>query len=113
MEDTPEQTKTHRLQAAARLVGEMLAEAGDFYDVVENICIGYANVTYSPDSLSERSHLGWQLIAANELRSVADNWTAQLVTEAREEHWTWAAIGDALEVTRQAAQQRYGSYFSD
>ena len=132
-----------QLRALARLVGDMLADVGDFYEVVEEICIGYANgvtgraddtphpaytslvksgrggdVVAEPFAGSDqgagyprtKGHLRWQLVAANELRSVANNWVAQLVVDAREEHWAWSEIGDALEITRQAAQQRYGSF---
>ena len=33
---------------------------------------------------------------------------AELVREARESGESWASIGDALGITKQAAQQRYG-----
>jgi hypothetical protein len=33
---------------------------------------------------------------------------ASIVAECREAGWTWAEIGEALNVTRQAAQQRFG-----
>ncbi len=33
---------------------------------------------------------------------------AAIVAECRECGWTWAEIGQALDVTRQAAQQRFG-----
>ena len=132
-----------QLRALARLVGDMLADVGDFYEVIEEICIGYANgVTGRADDTPHpaytslvksgpgadvvvepfggaaqgagyprtKGHLRWQLVAANELRSVTDNWVGQLVTDAREEHWSWSEVGDALEVSKQAAQQRYGSF---
>jgi hypothetical protein len=34
---------------------------------------------------------------------------AAIVDECRACEWTWAEIGDALNITRQAAQQRFGS----
>jgi hypothetical protein len=33
---------------------------------------------------------------------------AAIVAECRECGWTWAEVGQALNVTRQAAQQRFG-----
>lgn len=143
MEQTEEQPRRQQIRNMARIVGDMLSDAGDFYDVMEEICIGYANgvtghidlpvspaytslvkspadvdVAVEPNSSSDqgaaaprsKAHLRWQLVASNELSSVAQNWRAQLVVDAREEHWTWQEIGDALEITRQAAQQRYGSF---
>lgn len=34
---------------------------------------------------------------------------AAIVAECRECGWTWAEVGAALNITRQAAQQRFGS----
>jgi hypothetical protein len=143
MEDDTSKITNANVRHMARILGDMLADAGDFYDVLEEICIGYANgVTGRFDGLASpvhtslvkspagpavgaeanfssdqgagyprsKSHLRWQLVAANELSSVATNWRAQLVVDAREEHWTWQEVGDALEISRQAAQQRYGSF---
>ena len=38
---------------------------------------------------------------------------AQAVAAAREDDWSWAMIGFMLGVTRQAAQQRYGTHTAE
>lgn len=42
------------------------------------------------------------------LREAADEWLTWTIMDARRAGKTWEAIGEALGVTRQAAQQRYG-----
>jgi len=52
----------------------------------------------------------WSLLV---LRIVLDsNLTNEAVTDARRRDTTWAAIGQALGVTPQAAQRRYGKHVS-
>lgn len=47
------------------------------------------------------------LAAANSARKVADNWIAWMADEAKNSGASWQQIGDALGVTRQAAQMRF------
>ncbi len=49
------------------------------------------------------------LAAATSLGSVLDDVVVSLVRQARSEASSWAAIGYALQVSRQAAFQRFGS----
>jgi hypothetical protein len=95
------------LRLAARALGELLAEVGDFYDVAEELAIGYANVMMQADTKPERRAM-LQLGALNELQSVAANVMEWRVDDARELDVPWSEIGDCLEITRQAAQQKYG-----
>ncbi len=48
------------------------------------------------------------LIALGEARVALDERVTAFVAQARREDWTWRAIGIALGISRQAAQQRYG-----
>ena len=51
-----------------------------------------------------------RLRAADGLREALDAWLPTLADAARaEEGQSWATIGSALHITRQAAQQRFGS----
>ncbi len=50
-----------------------------------------------------------RLRAADALRTALDGWLPDLAEAARvEEGQSWATIGSALHITRQAAQQRFG-----
>jgi len=50
-----------------------------------------------------------RLRAADGLREALDAWLPSLAEAARaEEGQSWATIGSALQITRQAAQQRFG-----
>jgi hypothetical protein len=50
-----------------------------------------------------------RLRAADALREALDAWLPMLADAARaEEGQSWATIGSALHITRQAAQQRFG-----
>jgi hypothetical protein len=50
-----------------------------------------------------------RLRAADALREALDAWLPTLADAARvEEGQSWATIGSALHITRQAAQQRFG-----
>ena len=53
----------------------------------------------------------WRLIlgALNELQSVANNTLASSVGDARADGLVWSEIGDALEISKQGAQKRFGT----
>lgn len=42
------------------------------------------------------------------LRALADELEAELVDQALGADWSWARIGEALNVTRQAVQKKHG-----
>lgn len=94
-------TKDQLIQAAHAL-GRMHAETrmGDFYDIVDGFTKGYAE--------AEADVYKWQLVALSELRAVVEDMTQWRVDDAREAGQSWQQIGDALEISRQAAQQKYG-----
>lgn len=50
-----------------------------------------------------------QVATATIRLSSAERALQQAVNEARHQGWTWATVGDTLGITRQAAQQRFGS----
>jgi hypothetical protein len=54
-------------------------------------------------------HYRWVFVALNELQSAADSTIALAAGEARAEGISWAQIGRPLEISRQAAQQRFGT----
>jgi len=60
----------------------------------------------SLDKAMEKDALG-TLRTMNELKSLIDTWAEKAVTIARREGASWAVIGDALNITKQAAHQRY------
>lgn len=55
-------------------------------------------------------HVGVPLSALVAIRAETDRQIATEVARLRADHaWTWANVGKFLAITRQAAQQRYGS----
>lgn len=89
----------------AKQLGMMLAEGNaDFYDVVEAFSEGYALAEGSTD---KAKGILTQIGALHELQSVANNTVRDYVDDARAEHASWTQIGDALDTSKQAAQQKY------
>lgn len=105
-------TTREELREAARKLGAMMAEhVGDFYDVAENLAAGYAEslaAHLKPESqeYAERS-IQCQLGALNELQSVSNTVIGWRVDDAREAFMSWEKIGDALDISRQAAHERF------
>jgi hypothetical protein len=95
------------LKAAAFELGAMLATVGDFYDVAEELAKGYAAGVMQADTLPERI-VSLEMGALNELQSVAASVLGWRVDDARKLHLSWSDIGDVLDVSKQAAQQKYG-----
>lgn len=142
MDDTPGIPTRDEFRRAARELGQHLAQVGDFYDIAEEIAIGYATghmgIDWPPSSaayttgpqagqppaasselnsrldqerrrqLRER-HLLLQISALNSLKASADNVTSWRVDDARDNLASWQNIGDSLDVSKQAAQQRFGA----
>lgn len=56
----------------------------------------------------QANNLNSELAALAEAQDHLDAWRATVVHQAREKGYTWEAIGRALAISKQAAQQRYG-----
>lgn len=96
-----------KLKVTAANAGARLGQgAGDFYDVVEALAAGYVSGIGAEPGTAHAVKM--KMAALNELVSVAGNVLAGVVAEERELGMPWSEIGDALEITRQAAQQKYG-----
>lgn len=101
-------TSREDMKTAAFVIGQQLADgAGDFYDVVAELVAGYCE-GYSVQDASD-AHYRTAIGALAELASVSGNVLEGIVAEAREKHVSWSVIGDGLDVSKQAAQQKYGS----
>lgn len=94
------------LKAAAYELGKMLAGVGDFYDVAEELAKGYAAGVAGSET--SRHGIRSQIGALNELQSVANSVIEWRVDDARGMYLTWEEIGEALDTSKQAAQQKYG-----
>lgn len=105
MEQEP--TREELVRAAVKLGRMMATGQGDFYDIVEGLASGYAIGIGGADVTPERA-VALSIGALNELQSVANSVIAWRVDDARELHMPWSEIGDVLEMTKQAAQQRFG-----
>lgn len=70
--------------------------------IPNSVANAYAQMT-DPDDL-----LGVRLRAAERLRRELNAFAAELVADARRDGASWTAIGRALGITKQAAQQRFG-----
>jgi hypothetical protein len=94
------------LVTAAFALGDMLSKVGDFYDVAEALAAGWA-AGVGAEAGGVRSILS-QLGALNELQSVSNEVMGWRVDDARAALVSWSDIGDVLEISKQAAQQRWG-----
>jgi hypothetical protein len=142
MDENSGNTGRDHLRLHARQLGELLSQVGDFYDITEEIAIGYASGTMGsswpppspayttgpqagqppaasiePNSAADQEnsrrlrerHVLLQLGALNELRSVANSITSWRVDDARDLLASWSQIGQALDISKQAATQRFGA----
>lgn len=83
-----------------RSLEEILAHADELADAFE---------AYEPDDAAEgKSSSLVALRLASLRRATADRELLAAVVEARQHHVSWAAIGDRLGTTGEAARQRYG-----
>lgn len=100
-------TERDLLKSRAYMAGQLLGEgAGDFYDVVAELAAGYAS---GVGVVNESEHHYKTVIAAlNELQSVAGHVLEGIISDARDHSVSWSVIGDGLDVSKQAAQQKYG-----
>ena len=75
--------------------------------VLEHEAVDMAHALFSPEKRAGNPIAA--LHAARELRELIDLLTIDAVRRARKGFATWADIGDALSVTKQAAHQQYGT----
>lgn len=79
--------------------------ADDPYDTVQEI---QAVVSAARDGTADRERLLYALTALRVLRDEISGWEPELITAARENGASWAALAPALGVaSRQAAERRY------
>lgn len=60
------------------------------------------------DCVNRRKHPAYALELAAGMQRALDRTIAFLVTECRDQNYTWTAIGSTLGLTKQGAQQKYG-----
>ena len=91
------------LKNAAQLLGRLMAtaETGDDYDALEELAEGYAAET-------DGENLAAQLEILNSIQATARTIIDYRVADARDAGLSWSKIGDALDMSKQAAQQRFG-----
>lgn len=101
---TYEEFTKDQVKATAQLLGVMLAQGvGDFYDVAESLADGYGSINNGPE------HQGYRkLVALHALTAAAEEVKGWVVEDAREALMPWSKIGEALDMSKQAAQQRWG-----
>lgn len=100
-------TTREELKELARKIGAALNEGPcDFYDVADAIAEGFAESAGRENGTGHWHRL--RIEALNELSSTASNLIPESVSEARAAGASWVTIGNALDVSKQAAQQRYG-----
>lgn len=99
-------TTREELKEAAFALGKMMAEVGDFYDVAEPFAEGYGVGTEKAGAVE--TFIPAQLTALNSLQTAAQTVIAWRVEEARASEVSWSKIGEALDMSKQGAQQRFG-----
>ena len=93
---------------AAWALGKLMAECdlADDYDLLEELVQGYA--TGMGKATETERFLLAQITALHSIQSAAETIIAWRVDDAREGITSWSKIGDALDMSKQAAQQRFG-----
>lgn len=101
-------TTKDEVKRAAWALGKLMAEAesGDDYDVLEELAQGYA--TGMGKAVETEAFLLAQITALDSLQSAAQTVIEWRVDDARACDTSWAKIGDALDTSKQGAQQRFG-----
>ena len=79
--------------------------------LVEERALDLVRALFSPEQRMAETTAA--LRAAKELRDLIDLLTIDAVRQARKGFVTWADIGDALHVTKQAAHQQYGTLIEE
>jgi hypothetical protein len=94
-----------QIKNQAHELGRMLATAGSFTTVAEEFARGYAEA--QAGDAQRRARLA--LVGADALAGGAEEVRRWLVDDARTAGLPWSGIGEALGISKQAAQQRYGA----
>lgn len=77
------------------------------YDIVEAFTSGYAEA--NAEFFKDGRQLHYEIANLNEMQSVASSVIEWRVEDARKAFMSWDKIGDALDMSRQAAWRKYRS----
>lgn len=103
-------TNKEQVAEAAFQLGRLLADGGDFYDVAENFAQGWADAQAGRGDGGQDAaarHVLVQLTALDALQAAAREIIGWRVDDARIIGVPWESIGQSLDMTKQAAQQRF------
>lgn len=98
-------TTQEEVRDAAFALGKMMAKAGTAFHVIDEIATGYAAV-HTPTS-DEADPLQ-QIVILQQIHAASQTIVGWRVDDAKEAGNSWADIGKALGMTRQAAHKRFG-----
>jgi len=90
----------------AEELGRMLASSGSFANVAKSIARGFAEAQTGEEA-QRRAHLA--LLGAEALVRGSETARGWVVQDARDVGLSWSTVGEALEISKQGAQQRYGT----
>lgn len=94
-----------RIIHQAEELGRMLARSGSFANVAKAISRGFAEA--QTREAQRRAHLA--LLSADALVRGSETARVWVVRDARDVGLSWSTVGGALEISKQGAQQRYGT----
>lgn len=86
-------------------LGRMLASSGSFANVAKSVARGFAEA--QTGEAQRRAHLA--LLGAEALVRGSETARGWVVQDARDVGLSWSTVGEALEISKQGAQQRYGT----
>ncbi len=89
----------------AEELGRMLASSGSFANVAKSIARGFAEA--QTGEAQRRAHLA--LLGAEALVRGSETARGWAVKDARDVGLSWSTVGEALQISKQGAQQRYGT----
>ncbi len=89
----------------AEELGRMLARSGSFANVAKAIIRGSAEA--QTGDAQRRAHLA--LLGAEALVRGSERARGWAVQDARDVGLSWSTVGEALQISKQGAQQRYGT----
>lgn len=98
-------TRDEQIISQAEELGRMLASSGSFANVAKSITRGFAEA--QTEEAQRRAHLA--LLGAEALVRGSETARRWVVQDARDTGLPWSTVGEALEISKQGAQQRYGT----
>ena len=98
-------SKDEQIISQAEELGRMLASSGSFANVAKAITRGFAEA--QTGEAQRRAHLA--LLGAEALVRGSETARGWVVQDARDLGLSWSTVGGALEISKQGAQQRYGT----